>query len=379
MDYRDTAEEAAFRTELRAWLAAAAPTHYGELKDHPERNKMARQFHRSLFEAGYLGMAWPVEYGGRGRSPVYDAILNEEVGRSSTPPIPAMVNYLGRAIYTYGNDEQKRRHLPSLLNGDVAWCQGFSEPEAGSDLASLRTRADLDGDEYVVNGQKMWTSGGQYADWCLLLARTDQQAPKHKGISCLLVNMRTPGITVRPIVLADGDPDTCEVFWDDVRVPVSHRLGDPGVGWRVAMTTVTYERGPADIGFISTYYKTLRAVEQMAVERGVAAHPDVRRRLAEAYVKGEGLRLNVIEQLSMRVSGREAGPEGSVAKLLWADAEQRLQHLAMDLAGADALTGRMPDTLEAYFHSRPVSVYGGTAQIQKNILAQSALGMPRAQ
>ena len=196
MDYRDTAEEATFRADLRAWLEATAPKDYAELVDHGERHEMQRQFHRQLCQAGYLGMAWPVEYGGRGLSPVYDAILNEEVGRSSCPPMPAMVNYLGRAIYTYGSEEQKARFLPTLLSGEVSWCQGFSEPEAGSDLASLRTRADLDGDEYVVNGQKMWTSGGQYADWCLLLARTDQEAPKHKGISCLLVDMRSPGITV---------------------------------------------------------------------------------------------------------------------------------------------------------------------------------------
>ena len=378
MDYRDTPEEAAFRAELRQWLEATAPKDYPTLKGHDERNAMVRRFHKDLYGAGYMGMAWPVEYGGRGLSPVYDAILNEEAGRSSSPPIPGMVNYLGRAIYTYGTDDQKAQHLPTLLNGDLAWCQGFSEPEAGSDLAGLRTRAELDGDEYVVNGQKMWTSGGQYADWCLLLARTDPEAPKHKGISCLLVDMRTPGITVRPIVLADGDPETCEVFWDDVRVPAANRLGDPGVGWKVAMTTVTYERGPADIGFISTYYKSLRAVEDLALANGTANDPGVRRRLADAYVRGEGLRLNVIEQLSMRVSGRQPGPEGSVAKLLWAEAEQNLQHLAMDIVGADALTGRAPERLEAYFRSRPVSVYGGTAQIQKNILALSALGMPRS-
>ena len=378
MDYRDTPEEAAFRAELRAWLEANAPKHYADIHDPDERNKLHRAFHRSLYEAGYIGMAWPVEYGGRGLSPTYDGILNEEAGRASSPPLPGMVNYLGRAIYTWGSEEQKKQHLPSLLSGDVSWCQGFSEPDAGSDLAGLKTRADLDGDEYVVNGQKMWTSGGQFAEWCLLLARTDKDAPKHKGISCLLVDMKSPGIEVRPIVLADGDPETCEVFWDNVHVPVENRLGDPGAGWRVAMTTVTYERGPADIGFISMYQKSLRAIESLAKDKGMADDPGIRREIAHAYVRGEGLRLNVIEQLSMRVSGREPGPEGSVAKLLWADAEQTLQHLAMDLAGADALTGRKPERLEAYFRSRPVSVYGGSAQIQKNILALSALGMPRS-
>jgi alkylation response protein AidB-like acyl-CoA dehydrogenase len=377
VDYRDNPEETKFRAELRAWLEATAPANYADLVDHDKRNKLARQFHRSLYEAGYLGMAWPVEYGGRGLSPMYDAILNEEAGRASSP-LPGMVNHIGRAIYTWGSEKQKQQHLPTLLNGEISWCQGFSEPDAGSDLAGLKTRADLDGDEYVVNGQKMWTSGGQYADWCLLLARTDQEAPKHKGISCLLVDMHSQGITVRPIVLANGDPETCEVFWDSVRVPASHRLGEPGQGWRVAMTTVTYERGPADIGFIARYQKSLRTIEALAQDKGLADDQGVRRELARAYVRGEGLRLNVIEQLSLRVSGRQPGPEGSVAKLLWADAEQALQHLAMDMAGADALTGYKPERLDAYFRSRVVSVYGGSSQIQKNILARSALGMPRS-
>jgi alkylation response protein AidB-like acyl-CoA dehydrogenase len=377
MDYRDTPEEAAFRLELRAWLEANAPKNYGEIHDPAARNKLHREFHRSLYEAGYIGMAWPVEYGGRGLSPTYDGILNEEAGRASSPPLPGMVNYLGRAIYTWGSEEQKKQHLSKLLSGEYSWCQGFSEPDAGSDLAGLKTRADLDCDEYIVNGQKMWTSGGQFAEWCLLLARTDKDAPKHKGISCFLVDMKSPGIEVRPIVLADGDPETSEVFWDNVHVPIENRLGDPGQGWRVAMTTVTYERGPADIGFISTYQKALRAIEALAEEKGLAGDPGIRREIAHAYVRGEGLRLNVIEQLSMRVGGRQPGPEGSVAKLLWADAEQTLQHLAMDLAGADALTGRKPERLEAYFRSRPVSVYGGSSQIQKNILAQAALGLPR--
>jgi alkylation response protein AidB-like acyl-CoA dehydrogenase len=378
MDYRDSPEEATFRSELRDWLSANAPKDYAQLKSHEERRAVQNEFHKDLYAAGYVGLAWPVEYGGRGLSPIYDAILNEEAGRVAAPPIFGTVNYLGRAIYTYGSDEQKAQHLPPLMNGDIAWCQGFSEPEAGSDLASLRTRAVRDGDEYVVNGQKMWTSGGQEADWCLLLARTDPEAPKHRGISCLLVDMRTPGITVRPIILADGNPETCEVFWDDVRVPAANRLGGEGIGWKVAMTTVTYERGPGDINFVSTYYRALRSIEQLARASGQLDNPTIRRRLADAYVRGEGLRLNVIEQLSLRVGGRPPGPEGSVAKLLWADADQNLQHLAMDISGADALTGRDPDRLEAYFWSRPTSVYGGTAQIQKNILATVALGMPRA-
>ena len=377
MDYRDSPEEAEFRAKLRTWLATEAPQGYADLKDPVERNNLFRKFHRQLYEAGYMGMSWPVEYGGLGLSPVYDAILNAEAGATSSPPIPAMTNYLGRSIYTFGSEEQKKEFLPSLLNGDRSWCQGFSEPDAGSDIGSLKTRADQHGDIFVINGQKMWTSLGQFAEWCLLLARTDREAPKHKGISCFLVDMKTPGITVRPIVLADGDPETCEVFWDNVEVPAAQMLGQPGQGWLVAMTTFAYERGPSDVGIIASYTKTMRAVEEEARSRGALDDPEVRKDLARAYVRLEGLRLNVAEQLSMRVSGRQPGPEGSVAKLLWAEAEQALAHTAMNLVGADALTGRDPDRLDAYFRSRPVSVYGGTSQIQKNILALQALGLPR--
>ncbi|TDB87464.1 acyl-CoA dehydrogenase [Actinomadura sp. KC216] len=381
MDFRDTPEEAGFRARLREWLAGNAPADYDTAADHDTKAAIRRRWHRSLYDAGYMGMAWPREYGGQDLSPVYDAILNEEVGASDSPPVPGQVNYLGRAIYTYGSEEQKRRFLPTLLSGEIQWCQGFSEPGAGSDLAALQTRAELKGSPesgvYVVNGQKMWTSGGQYSDWCLLLARTDPDAPKHKGISAFLVDMKTPGITTRPIVLADGEPETSEVFWDDVEIPAGQMLGAPGQGWHIAMTTVTYERGPADVGMISNYRKTLRAIEETAAAKGLTARPEVRRELARAYVLGEALRLNVAQQLSLRVSGREPGPEGSVGKLLWSQAEQSLYHLALDLAGADAVTGAAPEVLAGYFRSRPISVYGGSSQIQRNLLAWHILSMPR--
>jgi alkylation response protein AidB-like acyl-CoA dehydrogenase len=223
----------------------------------------------------------------------------------------------------------------------------------------------------------MWTSFGQYGDWCMLLVRTDPDAPKHRGISCLMVSMRTPGITIRPIMIADGRAETCEIFFDDVVVPVDQRIGEPGAGWRIAMTTVSYERGPADIGFISSYRKTLREVEALVAKQGRGSDPEIQKALARAYVRGEALRLNAVEQLSLRILGKGPGPEGSIGRLLWTDAEQSLQHLAMDLLGADALTGRENVWLSSYFRSRPVSVYGGSSQIQKNILALQVLGMPR--
>jgi alkylation response protein AidB-like acyl-CoA dehydrogenase len=377
MDYRDSPEEAVFRARLRDWLKVNALPGWRSIEDEDEQDRVYRAWHRSLYRAGYMGLAWPIEYGGQGLSPVYDAILNEEVGNTESPPVPGMVNYMGRAVYTYGTGQQKQRFLPTLLNGEVRWCQGFSEPDAGSDLASLRTRAELAGDRYAVNGQKMWTSFGQFADWCMLLVRTDPDAPKHRGISCLMVSMGTPGITVRPTVIADAKAETCEIFFDDVLVPVDQRIGEPGAGWRIAMTTVAYERGPADIGFISSYRKTLREVEAVAAKQGKAGDPEVRKALAQAYVRGEALRLHAVEQLSMRIQGKGPGPEGSIGRLLWTEAEQSLQHLAMDLIGADALTGEEDAWLSSYFRSRPVSVYGGSSQIQKNILALQVLGMPR--
>jgi alkylation response protein AidB-like acyl-CoA dehydrogenase len=377
MDYRDTPEEADFRARLRAWLADHVPAGWRRIEDHAEHDRMYRAWHRSLYSAGYMGMSWPKEYGGQDLSPVYEAILNDECGNADAPHVPS-VGYMGRAIFTYGSDEQKRRFLPPLLNGEARWCQGFSEPEAGSDLASLRTRADRVGDRYVVNGQKMWSSGGIYSDWCMLLVRTNHEVPSHQGITCLLAPMDAPGIEARPIVLANGNPETAEVFWDGVEVPAQNRLGEEGDGWRIAMTTVSFERGPGDVGTVAAFRRSLRQVERLAAEKGVIGDPEVRRALARAYVFGEAQRLNVAEQLSKRVSGHLPGPDASVSKQLWTQAEQYLQHVAMDLAGAEALTGEAPERLADYFMSRPVSVYGGTAQIQRNLLAQRVLGLPRS-
>lgn len=376
MDYRDTPEEATFRLKLREWFKHNIPANWQDVKDPEGLRVLNKQWHKALYAGGYMGLNWPVEFGGQGLSATYDAILNDEAGRADSPRLPAMVNYLGRAIFTYGTEAQKKQFLPTLLSGEVQWCQGFSEPGAGSDLASLRTRADLDGDHYVVNGQKMWTSGALQADWCLLLARTDSNVAKHKGISCLLTPLSAPGITVQPIVLASGEPETAEVFFDDVRIPVSQLIGNPGDGWRIAMTTVSYERGASDTGSISALRRQLRELEEIAQQRGLLKNPAIRAKLARAYVDIEALSLNVAQQLSLRLAGRAPGPEGSVGKLLWSNAAQYTMHVALDVLGADALNGSAPHWLHEYFTSRPVSVYGGSSQIQKNILARM-LEMPR--
>jgi alkylation response protein AidB-like acyl-CoA dehydrogenase len=353
------------------------PTGWRDITDPHERRGSQKEWHQALYLAGYVGMAWPVEYGGRGLSSIYDAILGQEASVADAPALPAKVNYIGRAMWTHGTEEQKRRFLPTLLNGDAMWCQGFSEPEAGSDIASLRTRGELEGDEWVVNGQKTWTSGADDSDWCFLLARTEPDAPTHKGITCLLVPMDLPGIATRPILLANGDPETAEVFFDDVRIPADQMLGERGEGWGIAMTTLAYERGPGDVGVIPKYESMLRRLEDAARDRNMIGDPIVRSGLARAYTKGEALRLVVVEQLSRRVSGQAPGSEGSIAKLLWTDAEQSLQQLALDILGADAWLGREQDWLSQYLWSRAGSVYGGSAQIQRNLVAQRLLGMPR--
>ncbi|HEX3917410.1 MAG TPA: acyl-CoA dehydrogenase family protein [Caulobacteraceae bacterium] len=377
MDYFETPDEAAFRLKVRGWLAENAPRDWrGEVKSDADMGPLMRRWQRTLYDGGFVGLSWPVEYGGQGLGPTYEAILNDELGRADTPRI-SFHNYLGRALFTYGTEAQKQRFLPPMLRGDIQWCQGFSEPNAGSDLASLRTYADLKGDRYVVNGQKLWTSGAQHADWCVLLVRTDREVAKHRGISCLLTPVNVPGVTIRPITISDGNPETCEMFFDDVEVPVDQRIGDEGAGWRIAMTVLAFERGPADIGLIATFQTALRRLEGLAAERGIAGDPEIRKAISRVYVVGEALRLNVVEQLSERSAGKPPGPEGSVARLLLTQAEQALRALELEMAGAAAFTDPADTAFASYLRSRTISIFGGTSQIQKNILATQVLGLPR--
>jgi len=373
VNYRDAPQEAAFRHQLRAWLAANAPADPVP-RGGPERAALWRDWHEALYRDGWMGLSWPTAYGGRGLPAVYEAILNDEVGAAGAPPVPH-VGFLGRAMLRFGSEAQRREHLPGLLSGEVVWCQGFSEPDAGSDLASVRTRARLEGDRFVVDGQKVWTSDAAWADRCLLLARTDPDAPKHEGLSALVVDMHASGVVVRPIVQANGDTEFNEVFFDQVPVPVSNLIGERGEGWALAMATVSYERGPADVGFSSRYTRLLRELE----DEGRAASLDEPSRLAlaEAFVATEVLRLHVLRSLSRRDDGSDPGAEGSIDKLLATHTEQLLHHVAMDQRGASALTRSRPDVLEDYLYSRAASIAGGTSQIQRTIVAERVLGLPR--
>ncbi len=372
MDYDDSPEEAAFRLRLREWLAANDPGPPAPISDSAAEHAYKKRWQQMLYAGGWLGLSWPREYGGRGLDPFYEAILNEELGAAGIAHAAPPVGWLGRAILAYGTEEQRSQHLPGLLSGETSWCQGFSEPGAGSDLASLSTYAARHGDSYTVTGQKLWTSGAQFADWCLLLARTDRDGPKHKGITAFTVRMSTPGITVRPFKQAWGGTRFCEVFFDGAEVPASDRVGDEGDGWPLATVVLAYERGPSELGVIATYRHELRELLRTS-----AGDPVAEEALARAYLAVEACRLHLLESLTRRVKGEAPGPGSSVDKLLMIRAEQALGTLELDAADATAVTGEDWDKPSRYLWSRAASVYGGSEQIQRNIVAQRLLGLPR--
>ncbi|RAV00002.1 acyl-CoA dehydrogenase [Mycobacterium colombiense] len=379
MDFNDSAPEAQFRAELRQWLSDHAAD--AAIPDDPAARADAQNaWHQTLYEAGYIGLSFPVEYGGHGRTPVYEAILNDELGRAGAAPIEG-VGHLSNALRLFGTDEQRDALLPGLLSGRVRWCQGFSEPEAGSDLAGLKTRADFidtgGRGMFRVNGRKIWTSFGAVADWCFLLCRTEPDAPKHAGISVLLVPMSTPGIEVRPIVNAARNREFTEITFDNVDVPAGNLLGQRGEGWSIANQLLAYERGPSDINWIGRLTTQLRRLEDDVRVGWLEDSPSARARLGQAYVELRALQIKVMRSLTERQNGRLPGPEGSVDKLLMTRADQFFAHAMMDLSASGPL---LTEGLEwdIYVWSRAASIYGGTAQVQRNIVAQRVLGLPRA-
>jgi len=371
MDLRDTAEESAFRDEVRAWLVANPPGAAPQ-RGTQEAFDFGRAWHRRLFDAGYAGLSWPSEYGGRAAPPAMQVIFEEELGRANAPGLANHLGifHVGPAIMAFGTDEQKERFLRAMLSAEEIWCQGFSEPGAGSDLASLRCRAELDGDHWVVNGQKVWTTWGHHAARCQLLVRTEPTAPKHKGITCLLADMRAPGITVRPLKQMSGETEFNEVFFHDVRVPVTDQLGARGEGWRVAMATLASERASV-LTFHVRVEKQVRELAKLARERGKQDDVLARHAIGRCAIDAHTLRLFS----RWAVSNPGAPMIGSMAKLLWSELQQRIYETAFSILGAEGTEGG--PWLRGLLDSRSLTIAAGTTEIQKNLLAERALGLPR--
>lgn len=374
MNLADSPEEVDVRRRLRAWLADNKPADVMP-EGLEDRHRYLVDWHKKLHRGGWVGLSWPTKYGGQGLGPVAEAIFGEELARADAPPGP-LLGYIGRPFLQFGSEEQCRRYLPTLLASEELWCQGFSEPGAGSDLAALSTRADDAGDQFVVTGQKIWTSYAQFADFCLLLVRTSREGAKHRGISALIVDLRSPGVTVRPIVQITGDQEFCEVFFDETPVPKANLVGPLNGGWEIALTTMAYERGPVDIGYVARYQVLLTRLRDELVKRGPVP-ADVQRKVASASVMIETLRLQCLRSLTRRATGHPPGPESSIDKLLMANTEQYLLHVVTEALGADVLVGDS-SWFNTYLYSRAATVYGGTAQIQKNILATRVLRLPRS-
>ena len=395
MDFQYTPEQDAFRLRVRSWLAEHLPS---ELKVEdamdervaPNRDIFDKRmaWHKQLYQAGWIGLAWPREYGGQGAELMEQIIYNEEYAHARAPILPGYVGLglAGPTIAQWGSEEQKQYFLPRILQGELVWCQGYSEPGSGSDLASLQTRAVEDGDEFVVNGQKVWTSGAQYADWMVLLARTDPEAPKHKGISYFLLDMKTPGVSVRPLVLLNGHSHFNEVFFEDVRIPKVNLLGPKNEGWKVAITTLMFERSAAGGGGGGSQIRRLAELATQVEIDGRPAwqHSWVRQRLAAFEIEKEALKYTRLRSLTRQLRGQPPGPEGSILKLAGSELGVRIAAFASELLGPYALleaeTQAVPDAprwLNRVLSARQYTIAGGTSEIQHNIIGERVLGLPK--
>jgi alkylation response protein AidB-like acyl-CoA dehydrogenase len=378
MDLTFDERESAFREELRAWLVenrpAAEPSEGGEDAHYAWR----RDWQRRLYDAGWAAPAWPVEYGGRGASLTESAIYFEEMGRARVP-LPANILGLllgGPTLMVWGTDEQKERYLAPILSAEEIWCQGFSEPDAGSDLASLKTRAVEDGDEWVVTGQKVWTSAAQYSKWCMLVARTDGEAAKHKGLTYFLMDMEQDAVQVRPLRQITGEAEFNELFIEEAHIPQENVVGGVGNGWKVALTTLMNER--AGLGFVLQVRlrQLLDDTIARARERGLLEDALYADALADLHIRCESIRLLAWKGLTDVERYGQPGPEGSLVKWLWSDTNQRLTQLAAEIVGPEALTDGTSWSYEL-LRARGNTIEGGTTEVLKNIVAERVLGLPR--
>jgi alkylation response protein AidB-like acyl-CoA dehydrogenase len=396
MDFDFTSEQQSFRRDVRAWLAASVPADLkgrGFAASRADRAHVdrLRDWQRRLHGAGYVGIDWPRAYGGRGASIMKQVILYEEMSRAEAPqPVNrGGLSMLGPTLMKHGTPAQRERHLAKILNAEEIWCQGFSEPNAGSDLANLQTRAALDGEFYVINGQKVWTSMAHVADWGFFLVRTDPQAPKHKGITFLLLDMKTPGITIRPLTQITGEAEFNEVFLENVRVPAANVVGKVNEGWGVALTTLAYERDVLTmIRHISlrTALERLVALAKRTKRNGhtAADDPVLRQRIAALTIAERCLQLNGYRTLTRILRGQSPGPEGSTSKLFWSQVDQDLAEVATEVIGPysqiAAPSEWAPDDGQWEFYcllARGSGIRAGTSEILRNILGERVLGLPK--
>ena len=395
MDFAPSAAEETFRTRVRAWLHANRPAGWGapafpKPRGPGEKVAFARCWQRRLHEGGWAGVSWPREYGGQALSPHEQLMFHEECFAAGAPDmidIAIGLNLVGPTLIHHGTEAQKKRFLEPILRGDEVWCQGFSEPGAGSDLAALRTRAEVKSDRLVINGQKVWTSYARFAEWCILIARTNPGVAKHRGLTFVVVDMRTPGIRIRPLVEMTGVAWFNEVFLEDVEVPLDMVIGRIDQGWDIAITTLSHERGT-----VVPYQRLRQHLDALVALAGrvadrlpTATRALVRQRLAQLCIDVELLRLSTYRSVSGIMRAGRPGPEGSMLKVLWSELEQRIMEAAGWLSGTHAaLDEHAPQALDAgrwqygALWSRAATIYAGTSEVQRNIIAQRVLGLPRA-
>jgi len=394
MDLRDGPEDVAFRAEVRRFLDENVVGEFAELKgrggsgDETFGFEVRRRWEKVLADGGWTCMGWPVEYGGRGATITQQVIFNEEYARAAAPGRVSVMGegLLGPTLIHYGTPEQQARFLPPIREGDELWCQGYSEPDAGSDLANVKTRAVRDGDEWVVTGQKVWTSLAHQADWCFVVCRTDPDSSRHKGLSYLLVPMDQPGVEVRPITQLTRTSEFNEVFFDGARTDTSNVVGGLGDGWRVALATLAFERGVALLGYQLTFRRELDRITSLADENGRTRDPVVRQRLAQAHIELAIMRYNTLRSLA-GIDGPVAPPEASIAKLYWGSWHRRLGELSTNLLGmgstvldgettADNSGYGLNELQRSFLFARSETIYGGSNEIQRNIIGERVLGLP---